>query len=188
MRQIIAAINMTLDGFCDHTAILPDEEVHQHYTELLSDAGAILYGRITYELMKYWQPLVKNPSGEKSMDDFALAMDKIPKIVFSHALKNTEWDSARLSDQSLEQEALELKQQPGKDILVGSRSIIIQLMRLNLIDELQLCVHPVLTGSGLPLFENISDRTVLKLLKTKTFSGGAVALYYEPANKNTSNS
>ncbi len=187
MRKLIAAINMTLDGFCDHTVLLPDEEIHQHYTELLSDADAILYGRVTYQLMEYWQTLVKNPSGEKSMDDFAMAIDKIPKIVFSHKLKNAEWDSAKLSNQSIEEEVLELKQQSGKDILVGSRSLIIQLMKLNLIEEYQLCVHPVVAGSGLPLFENINDRTILKLIKTKTFSGGAVTLYYEPTNGKTTN-
>ena len=185
MRKIIAAINMTLDGFCDHTALSPDEEIHEHYRELLSDADAILYGRITYELMKYWQTLVKNPSGEKSMDDFAIAMDDVPKIVFSHKLKNTEWDSAKLSNQPLEETVLELKQSHNggnKDILVGSRSLIIQLMKLNLIDEYQICVHPVIAGSGLLLFENTNDRIILKLIKTKTFSGGAVILYYEPTN------
>ena len=176
---------MTLDGFCDHTAIIPDEEIHQHYTELISNADAILYGRITYQLMQYWQPLVKNPSGEKSMDDFAMAIDKIPKIVFSHKLKNTEWDSAELANRPIEEMVKELKQQSGKDILVGSRSIIIQLMKLNLIDEYQICVHPVVAGSGLPLFENMNDRTILKLIKTKTFSGGAVTLYYEPTNEKT---
>lgn len=183
MRKIIAAINMTLDGFCDHTAGIPDEEVHQHYTELISNADAILYGRITYQLMKYWQTLLKNPSGEKSMDDFAIAIDKIPKIVFSHSLKSTEWDSARLSTQPIEEEVLELKQQSGNDILVGSRSLIIQLMKLNLIDELQLCIYPVIAGGSLPLFENLKDRTILKLIKTKTFRGGAVILYYEPLNE-----
>src|SRR3954452_16020109 len=187
MGKLIAAINMTLDGFCDHTAITPDEEIHQHYTQLLDNAGLILYGRITYQLMQYWQPFLNNPSGEKSMDDFALAIDKIPKIVFSHKLKNTEWDTATLSNQPLEQEVFELKQQPGKDILVGSRSLIIQLMKLNLIDEYQFCVHPVVAGTGLPLFENINDRTILKLIKTKTFSGGAVALYYELTNEKTTN-
>ena len=185
MRKLIAGINMTLDGFCDHTAIIPDEEIHEHYTELLDNAGVILYGRITYQLMQYWQPLIKNPTGEKSMDDFAIAIDKIPKIVFSHTLKNTEWDSAKLSAESLEEKVLELKQQLGRDILVGSRSLIIQLMKLNLIDEYQLCVHPVVAGSGLPLFENMHDRTTLKLIKTKTFSSGAVMLYYEPTNKET---
>ena len=130
--------------------------------------------------MQYWQTLLNNPSGEKSMDDFAMAIDKIPKIVFSHKLKNPEWESAKLANRTIEEVALELKQQPGRDILVGSRSLIIQLMKLNLIDEYQLCVHPVVVGSGLPLFENINDRTILKLIKTKTFSGGAVTLYYEP--------
>lgn len=82
---------------------------------------------------------------------------------------------------------LELKQHPGKDILVGSRSLIIQLMKLNLIDEYQLCVHPIVAGSGLPLFENINDRTILNLIKAKTFSGGAVILHYEPINKKATN-
>ena len=192
MRKVIAAINMTLDGFCDHTAGIPDEEIHQHYTELLNEGDAILYGRITYQLMEYWQPLVKNPSGVKTMDDFAMAIDKIPKIVFSHTLKNVDpiaigWESAKLANRAIEEEVLELKQQPGRDILVGSRSLIIQLMKLNLIDEYQLCVHPVVVGSGLALFENINDRTILKLIKTKTFSGGAVTLYYEPTNEKTTN-
>jgi dihydrofolate reductase len=187
MRKIVAAINMTLDGFCDHTAGIPDEEVHQHYTELLNEGDAILYGRITYQLMEYWIPLVKNPSGEKAMDDFAVAIDKIPKIVFSHTLKNVVWRSAKLADRTIEEEVSELRHQPGKDILVGSRSLIIQLMKLNLIDEYQLCIHPVVAGSGLPLFENINNRTILKLIKTKPFSGGAVILYYEPANEKTMN-
>ena len=174
---------MTLDGFCDHTAIMPDEEVHQHYTDLLNNGGVVLYGRITYQLMQFWQTLIKNPSGEKSMDDFAIAIDKIPKIVFSHTLKSTGWDSAKLANQSIEEEVAALKQSRNggsKDIFIGSRSLIIQLMKLHLIDELQLCVHPVIAGSGLPLFENINNRTVLKLTKTKTFSGGAVTLYYQP--------
>lgn len=132
--------------------------------------------------MKFWQTLLKNPSGEKSMDDFAVAIDRVPKIVFSHTLKNTEWDSAKLSNRTIEEEVLELKQQSGKTILVGSRSLIIQLMKLNLIDEYQFCVHPVVAGNGLPLFENINDSTTLKLIKTKTFGGGAVTLYYKPAN------
>ena len=190
MRKVIAAINMTLDGFCDHTAGLPDEEIHQHHTELLDQAGIVLYGRTTYQLMEFWRTLLENPSEEKSMNDFALAIDKIQKIVFSHTLKDVEWDSARLSDQAIEEEVLELKQfrnGGSKDILVGSRSLIIQLMKFNLIDEYQLCVHPVVAGSGLPLFENINDRIILKLIKTKTFSGGAITLYYEPTNETTTN-
>ncbi|MES2811035.1 MAG: dihydrofolate reductase family protein [Bacteroidota bacterium] len=178
MRKIIAAINMTLDGFCDHTAGIPDEEIHEHYKELLNNSDAILYGRITYQLMEYWKTIMKNPTGKKSMDDFALAIDKIPKIVFSHTLKNTEWESAKLANQPIEEMVQVLKQQSGKDILVGSRSLIIELMKLNLIDEYQFCVHPVVVGSGLPLFENANNRLVFKLVKTKVFTSGAIILYY----------
>src|SRR5688572_1333893 len=143
MRKIIAAINMTIDGFCDHTAGLPDEEIHQHYTNLINDADAILYGRITYQLMQFWQPMLKNPSGKNSMDDFAVAIDKIQKIVFSHTLKNTdEWNSAKLASQSLKETVIELKQsrQGSRDILIGSRSLIVELTNLNLIDEYQICI------------------------------------------------
>ena len=183
MRKVIAAINMTLDGICDHTAGIPDEDLHKHYAELLDNARVLLYGRTTYQLMQYWQTLLKNPSGQKSMDDFALAIDKIPKIVFSQTLKNTEWDSAKLAIKEIENEVLELKQQSGKDILVGSRSLIIQLINLNLIDEFQICIHPMIEGKGLPLFDKIKDRTIFKLLKTKIFGSGAIVLYYEPTRQ-----
>jgi len=182
MRKIIAAINMTLDGFCDHTAIIPDDEIHQHYADLLRTADILLYGRITFQLMEYWRTVVENPTGNKAMDEFALMMDNIPKIVFSHTLKNVEWKSAKLANQALEEEVLKLKQSRNggsKDIFVGSRSLIIQLMKHHLIDEYQICIHPVVAGSGLPLFENINDSTTLKLLKTKIFNYGAIILYYK---------
>jgi dihydrofolate reductase len=180
MRKIIAAINMTLDGFCDHTAIIPDEEMHQHYADLLTNAGAVLYGRITYQLMEYWRTVVKDPTGDKATDEFAVAIDKLPKIVFSHTLQNVEWESATLAKRNLEEEVLALRQQAGKDIFVGSPSLIVELTQLNLIDEYQLCVHPVIAGNGLPLFKNINEKITLKLINTKTFGSGAVILYFEP--------
>jgi len=183
MKKLIAAINMTIDGYCDHTAIIPGVEIHQHYADLLSNADAILYGRTTYRLMQYWQNLVKNPSGEKSMDDFALAMDKVLKIVFSRTLKNTDWESAKLAKRSIEEEVLELRQSHigcSNEIFVGSPGLIVALTQLGLIDEYQLMVHPVILGQGLPLFKNIKTKVDLKLLKTKTFRSGAVILYYEP--------
>ncbi len=180
MRKVIAAINMTLDGVFDHTAGVPDEEIHQHYADLLGNAGTILYGRITYQLMRFWQTLVENPSGDKSMDDFAISMDKVPKLVFSNTLKDTTWDTAQLSNQPLDEAVNALKHQTGKDIVVGSRSLILQLLKLNLLDEFQLCIYPVVVGSGMQLFENITERTMLKLIKTKTFVGGSIILYYEP--------
>lgn len=130
--------------------------------------------------MQYWQTLLKNPSGEKTADDFAKAIDRVPKIVFSHTLRNTGWETAEMAAKPIEELVRELKQQPGNDIFVGSRSLIIQLMNLNLIDELQLCIQPVIAGKGLSLFENIKERTVLRLKKTKVFENGAIILYYEP--------
>jgi dihydrofolate reductase len=183
MRKLIAGINMTLDGFCDHTAMIADDELHQHYNELLRSVGLVLYGRITYQLMEYWPTVVKNPTGIKSIDEFAVTMDNIPKLVFSHTLKNIEWKTAKLAKKNIKEEVLELRQQPGKDILVGSRSLIVALLNLNLIDEFQLCVHPVILGSGLPLFENINEKISLKLLKTKIFGSGSIILYYEPEKK-----
>ena len=183
MRKLIAAINMTLDGFCDHTAMIADDEVHDHYTELINNADAILYGRITYQLMEFWPTLLKNPSGNRSMDDFAIAIDKIPKIVFSRTLKNVEWKTARIASRSIEEEILALKQSgnPGtKDILVGSPSLIVAATNLKLIDEYQLSVQPTIAGKGLPLFKNINDRVNLKLIKTKFFDCGAVTCYYQP--------
>jgi dihydrofolate reductase len=183
MRKIIAAMNMTLDGFCNHTAMIADDEIHQHYSELLRSAGTLLYGRITYQLMEYWPTVLKNPTGNKSMDEFAEVIDKIPKIVFSRTLKNVEWKTARLAKRDLKEEVLELRQEAGKDILVGSPSLIVALSQLELIDEYQLGVQPTVLGSGLPLFKDITDRIDLKLLKTKTFGCGAVMLYYESIKK-----
>ena len=103
MRKVIAAINMTLDGVCDHTVGLVDEELHQHYSELINNSGVILYGRSTYQLMQFWQTLLKNPSGETSMDDFAISIDKIPKLVFSNTLKATAWNSEYLANRPLDE-------------------------------------------------------------------------------------
>ena len=125
MRKLIAAINMTLDGFCDHTAMIADDEIHQHYNELLRNTDTLIYGRITYQLMEsYWPTVVKNPTGNKPMDEFAVIIDNISKTVFSHTLKNVEWKNAKLAKRNIKEEVLELRQQAGKDILVGSRSLL----------------------------------------------------------------
>ena len=180
---------MTLDGFCDHTAMIADDEIHQHYNELLRNAGTLLYGRITYQLMEsYWPSVVKNPTGNKPMDEFAVLIDNISKIVFSRTLKNVDpiiigWRNTELKNEVIKEEVLELKQQAGTNILAGSPSLIVALTQLELIDEYQLSVQPTILGTGLPLFKNITNSVNLKLLKTKTFGCGAVTLYYEPTNK-----
>jgi dihydrofolate reductase len=184
MRKIIAAINMTLDGFCDHTAVIADDEMHQHYNDLFRSADTIIFGRKTYQLMESaWPAMVKNPSGDKPMDEFAVLIDNISKIVFSRTLKNVEWKNTTLKTEVIKEEILELKRHMGKDILVGSPSLIVAFMKLGLIDEYQLNVQPIILGKGLKLFKDIDVRVDLELLKTKTFGSGAVLLYYKPAIK-----
>jgi dihydrofolate reductase len=128
----------------------------------------------------YWPTLIENPSGDKSMDDFAVAIDKISKVVFSRTLKTVHWKTARVAQRGIKEEIVDLKQQPGKDIFVGSPSLIVAAANLGLIDEFQLSVQPTIIGKGLQLFKNINNRIDCKLLKTKTFGCGAVTFYYEP--------
>lgn len=183
MRKLIAAINMTVDGVCDHTQGIADDELHRHYNDLLRSVDTVIYGRITYQLMEYWKSVVENPTGNSVTDEFAVTMDNIAdKVVFSRTLKNVNWKNARVAKRGIEEEVLDLKSKPGKNILVGGRSLIAATMELNLIDQLQLCIHPVIAGKGLLLFESMNDKVELKLLKTKTFDSGAIVLYYEPAN------
>jgi dihydrofolate reductase len=181
MRKLIAAMNMTLDGFCDHTSMIADDEIHQHYNDLLSEADTLIYGRTTYQLMEsYWPAVVREPTGNKPTDDFAVLIDGISKIVYSRTLKNVDWNNTELKNELVKEEILELKQKIGKNILAGSPSMIVAFSQLGLVDEYQLGLHPSVVGTGLPLFKNINDRIDLKLSKTKTFGCGALMLYYEP--------
>ena len=181
MRKLIAAMNMTLDGICDHTSMSADDEIHQHYSDLLSSADTLIYGRTTYQLMEsYWPAVVKEPTGNKPTDDFAVLIDEIPKIVYSRTLKSVDWKNTELKNEIVKEEIIELKQKTGKNILAGSPSMIVAFSQLGLVDEFQIGLHPVVVGSGLQLFRNINDRIDLKLANTKTFGCGAIMLYYEP--------
>lgn len=180
MRKLIAAMNMTLDGFCDHDKMDADDEVHRHYTELLRDADTIIYGRKTYQLMEFWPTLVANPSGNAAMDEFAVVMDEIHKIVYSRTLDKVEWKTVELKRELNKDEIIELKNNEGKPILVGSPSLIVQLGNLGLIDEYQLGINPIIACGSLPLFKNVSDQTDLKLINTKIFACGVVIHYYKP--------
>src|ERR1700722_6707603 len=136
MRKLIAGINMTLDGFCDHTAMIADDETHEHFNELLLNAGTILWGRTTYQLMEsYWPAILKSPTGNKPEDEFAVLVDHISKIVFSRTLQHVDWKNTTLKKNIIKEEIIELKQQAGKNILVGSPSLIVALTQMSLIDE-----------------------------------------------------
>ena len=134
MRKLIAGLNMTLDGYCDHTAGIADEEIHEHYNDVLRNAGTLIYGRITYQLMEsYWPTIVKDPTGNKPMDDFAVLIDDISKIVYSQTLNDVSWKNSTLKKEITREDILVLKQQPGKNILVGSPSLIVALSNLGVV-------------------------------------------------------
>jgi dihydrofolate reductase len=184
MRKLISSINITLDGFCNHTAVIADDELHENANELFRNADTVLFGRKTYQLMEDgWPPVVKKPTGHKAVDEFAVLIDNINKIVFSHTLKSVSWKNATLAKKGLKEEILELKESHNgnrKNLLVGGPSLIVELTKLGLIDEYQFCLQPIVLGSGLPLFKDITDRIDLKLIKIKTLDSGVVVLNYEP--------
>ena len=181
MRNVIYAINITLDGCCDHTKFNPDEEDFEHYTRLMRDVDLLVYGRKTYQLMvPYWPDVAKDPSSTKADKEFAQAFDSKKHLVFSRTLDSVEGKNTRIVRTNLHDEMVKLKQEPGKDILVGGVDIPSQLTDLGLIDEYRFVVMPILAGEGRRLLEGVSlrERLQLKLVESKTFKSGCVALRY----------
>jgi dihydrofolate reductase len=183
MRNVIFAINTTLDGCCDHTKFNPDEETLEYVTHLLRDADTFLYGRKTYQLMvPYWPDVAKNHSGQTKADiEFAQAFDAINKIiVFSQSLDSPEGTKTRIVRTSLHDEIRKLKQEQGRPILTGGVTIPSQLAELGLIDEYHFMVHPIVIGEGRRLFEgiNLQEKLQLRLVESKSFKSGCVALRY----------
>jgi len=182
MRNVIYAINITLDGCCDHTKFNPDEETFEYFIHLLRDeAGLLVYGRKTYQLMvPYWPDIAKSQSETKSDIEFAQTFVSKKKIVFSRSLASAEGENTRIVRTNLRDEILKLKQEPGKDILVGGVDVPSQLMELGLIDEYRFVVMPIIAGEGRRLFEgvNLPEKRRLKLVESKIFESGCVALRY----------
>jgi len=181
MRNVIFAINITLDGCCDHTKQCVDEEKLEYFTHLMREVDVQVFGRKTYQLMiPYWPDILKNPSETKADTDFARAFDSTSKIVFSRSLDSVEDRNTRIVRGNLRDEILKLKQEPGKDILVGGVDIPSQLIKLGLIDEYRFVVGPIVAGEGRRLLEGVSlaERPQLRLIESKIFKSGSVALRY----------
>ena len=181
MRRVVFAINITTDGYCSHTDGIADEELHEYFTKLLRNASVLLFGRITYQLMvPYWPDIAKNQSETEATNEFARVFDSLDKVVFSTTLKHVEGNNTRIVLGNIAEEVLMLKQQPGKDILVGSLSIASQLSDRGLIDEYRFVVHPVVAGKGPRLFETVKpqDRLLLDFIGSETFQSGVIALHY----------
>jgi dihydrofolate reductase len=181
MRNVIYAINLTLDGCSDHTKVIADEELHEYYTHLLQGADLAVFGRKTYQLMvPYWPDIAKNHSGTRAEIEFARAFDSINKVVFSQSLDSAEGKNTRIVRTKLQDEILKLKEKPGRNILVGGVAIPSQLIKFGLVDEYRFVVQPIVAGEGRRLLEGVSlqEKLQLKLVESKIFQSGCVALRY----------
>ena len=180
MRKVIYAINITLDGCCDHTKMSGSEEILEHYAQLLLEVDLLVYGRKTYQLMvPYWPDVAKDHSATKAEKEFADTFNSKNKIVFSQSLASAE-GTTRIVRTNLKDEILKLKQEPGKNILVGGVGIPSQLIELGLVDEFHFVVHPILAGEGRRLLESVGlpEKLQLKLVDSKIFKSGCVAHRY----------
>jgi len=182
MRKLIYGINLTLDGCCDHSKLRGDDEIHEYFAHFMREADLLVYGRKTYQLMvPFWPDVAKNHSGQtKAMNEFAQAFDSMNIIVFSHSLDTAERENTRIVRTNLQDEILKLKQEQGKNILTGGVNIPSQLIELGLVDEYLFVIQPIVVGTGRRLLDstNLPEKLELKLVDSKTFKSGCVALRY----------
>jgi dihydrofolate reductase len=180
MRKLIWAINVTLDGYADHEAVIADDELHYFYADLLKEVDAELFGRKTYDLLEsFWPTAAEDPESTKGMIEFAERINSIPKIVFSKTLQKAEWKNTKLVKEDAIAEVRKLKAQAGKSLCIGGISLANNLMQEGLIDEYWIVVQPIILGKGKYLFQNINERKNLKLVDMKIFKSGVAALHYE---------
>ena len=181
MRNLIFAINITVDGCVDHTKGVADDETHEYFTDLLREVDLLVFGRITYQLMvPFWPEVAKTQSMTKASNEFANAFVSINKIVFSRTLDTAEDKNTRIVRTNLRDEILKLKQENGKSILLGGVSIPSQLIELGLVDEFRFVIGPIIAGEGRRLLEGVSlpETLQLKLVESKIFKSGCVAHRY----------
>jgi dihydrofolate reductase len=180
MRPLRYSINITVDGCCDHRAIPPNEEIHQHAVDNLEQADALLFGRVTYEMMESaWRSPVATEARPGWMDGFARTIDRAKKFVVSNTLEHVDWN-AELVRGDLGEAVQRLKQEPGDGLLVGGVTLPLALTELGLIDEYEFVVHPRLAGHGPTLFAGLSTPVDLELVDRLELGDRAVAMRYEP--------
>ena len=180
MRPLRYSINVTLDGCCDHRVIIPDEELHRHAVENLDQADALLFGRVTYEMMEEaFRPLARTGARPDWMEPFARTINAAKKYVVSSTLGRVDWN-AELVRGDLSMAVQQLKRESGKGLFVGGVRLPLALAELGLIDEYEFVVHPRIAGHGPTLFAGLSKPLDLRLVSRLEFESGAVAMRYEP--------
>lgn len=185
MRKLVLFMHISLDGFgADANRGLDwisyDSELQQYADGIVATVGSPVYGRVTYELMAgYWPKVLENPNASEHSKAHAQWVDKATKIVFSRTMKKADWNNTIVINDNIAEEINKLKQQAGKDLVIfGSPGLSHSFMELDLIDEYQLTLNPVLLGSGLPVYQNIKNKTNLKLVKSTPLKSGVVGLHY----------
>ena len=180
MRPLRYSINVTLDGCCDHRVRIADEDLHRHAVENLAQADALLFGRVTYEMMEAaWRPPARTGARPDWTEPFARTIDAAKKYVVSSTLDRVDWN-AELVRGDLGKAVQQLKRESGKGLFVGGVKLPLALAELGLIDEYEFVVHPRLVGHGPTLFAGLSKHVDLKLVSRLEFGSGAVAMRYEP--------
>ena len=183
MRPLRYSINVTLDGCCDHRVMVPDEELHRHHAANLERADALLFGRVTYEMMEVaWRRSATGTWPEWMADwmiPFAETIDRAKKYVVSNTLDRVDWN-AELVQGDLGQAVEQLKQEPGTGLYVGGVTLPLALAELGLIDEYEFVVQPVLAGHGPTLLAGLTERLELDLVGRRELGSGAVASQYRP--------
>ena len=182
MRPLRYSINVTVDGCCDHRAGLTDEDLHRYWAEKLAQADALLFGRVTYEMMEAaWRARAgARPDWMQPwMEPFARTIDAAKKYVVSSTLQRVDWNAELLRGE-LGEAVQRLKREPGRGLFVAGVKLALALAELGLIDEYELVVHPRLAGHGPALFAGLSRYLDLKLVSRLEFRSGAVAMRYEP--------
>jgi dihydrofolate reductase len=185
MRRLILSINVTLDGCCDHTEVIADDELHRYAADLLEDTGGVLFGRVTYQLFEsYWPSVAASGSGTEAEVDYARILNRKPKYVVSSTLDSVEWENSYLIRGDLAREISVLKQEDGNDLVaVGSPGLGSALVGLNAVDEYHFLVQPIVAGHGPRLFQEADQRLNLKLAGTRRFHSGVVLLRYAPVDR-----
>lgn len=180
MRPLRYSINVTLDGCCDHRAGITDEQLHRYWAEQLAQADALLFGRVTYQMMEdAWRLSKRTPEMPSWTEPFAHTIDAAKKYVVSSSLNEVDWN-AELIRGDLGQAVMQLKQQPGKGIFVGGVTLPLALAELGLIDEYEFVVHPRIAGHGPTLFAGLTKYVDLELVSRQEFGSGSVAMRYLP--------
>ena len=179
MGLLTFALNVTLDGCCDHRAAIADDELHRYFTRLMDAAGAMLWGRTTYELMESaWPQVARDEKAPRSLRDWARKLDAKPKYVVSTSRRDFPWHNTFRVEGDLHQAVTQLKQNTPRGVLLGSHKLGASLEQRGLIDEYRIVVHPVLAGHGPTLFQGLERSRHLELIATRRLKSGVLALHY----------